>query len=285
MARRPIGGKSMRPSGDSRPGTTIGLASTLVLGFAGLSAAQSPPASDGPDLAPPTNMPAPPASVPTPEVPPVAPASRRAVMAVPGLMGTPASRATVTPSPLPPVFDSPGGPTLDGPLEMPSSPNPARPRAGIVSRPGASAPVPFDELPMVESPEPKAIGSAKRTSNPSTIPKEASPASPRRGRFFGLLPGQPSPPGSNLRAQPAARPVPEEFKTEPTADSALKARIEKQARTAIGDRARSIEVRVEGRTATVQARGVRIFQKRAVRKSLEALPALSGLRSTIDVLD
>ena len=49
--------------------------------------------------------------------------------------------------------------------------------------------------------------------------------------------------------------------------------------------ARSVEVRVVGKNATVQAHGVKFYQKRAVRKSLEGVPALSGLRSTIEVVD
>jgi hypothetical protein len=65
----------------------------------------------------------------------------------------------------------------------------------------------------------------------------------------------------------------------------LKRRIEKQAREVVGDRARSIEVRVVGKVAVVQARGVKLFQKRNVRKSLEGIPSLSGLRSSIEVLD
>ena len=72
---------------------------------------------------------------------------------------------------------------------------------------------------------------------------------------------------------------------DPAADSALKKRIEKQAREAVGDRARSLEVRVAGKDVSIQARGVRFYQKRAVRKSLESIPALSGLRSTIEVAD
>ena len=69
-------------------------------------------------------------------------------------------------------------------------------------------------------------------------------------------------------------------------DSVLvKRRIEKQAREAVGDRVRSIEVRVVGKNATVQARGVKLFQKKSVRKALENLPALTGLRTVIEVAD
>jgi hypothetical protein len=77
----------------------------------------------------------------------------------------------------------------------------------------------------------------------------------------------------------------EDIREDPGADSALKRRIEKQARDAVGDRARAIEVKVVGKNAVVEARGVRFYQKRGVRKSLEALPALSGLRSVIEVGD
>ena len=284
----------MRPSGDTRPGpSTFALAQALVLTFAGLAPAQDPAA--GPELAPPANMPAPaippidaPAAPDPAPVPVPAPSARpgRAVMAVPGLMGPSTARGPVTSSQLPPTPEapiSPGGPSLDGPLEMPAAPATARPRGAITSRPLGSEPLPIDDLPLLDSHAPGSTSSPGRKAATAT---KADPTPPpaRRGRFFGLLPA-PAAPASNLRAQPPGRSVVEEFQAEPTSETALKARIEKQARLAVGDRARTVDVRVEGRAATVQARGVKLFQKRNVRKALESLPALSGLRTTIDVLD
>jgi hypothetical protein len=76
-----------------------------------------------------------------------------------------------------------------------------------------------------------------------------------------------------------------DIREDPAFDSALKRRIEKQALEAVGDRARSIEVRIVGKNATVQARGVKFYQKRGVRKSLEGIPSLSGMRATIEIAD
>ena len=81
------------------------------------------------------------------------------------------------------------------------------------------------------------------------------------------------------------RSVAEDLREDAAEESSLKRRIERQAREAVGERARSIEVRVVGKNAVVQAHGVKFYQKRAVRKSLETIPALSGLRSTIEVGD
>ena len=72
---------------------------------------------------------------------------------------------------------------------------------------------------------------------------------------------------------------------ESSPESTLKRRIERQAREVVGSRGRSVEVEVEGKRAIVRVGGVKLFQKRGVRKQLEGIPALSGLRSTIVVDD
>lgn len=118
----------------------------------------------------------------------------------------------------------------------------------------------------------------------------ATPA-PKR-RLFGLLPPSPA----ATRSYTAQRPVPgRELASTPestnrddpeaAAQEALRRRIEKQARLYAGDRARSVEVHLDKKQATVRASGVRFYQKKAVRRSLETLPALSGLHATIEVLD
>ena len=53
----------------------------------------------------------------------------------------------------------------------------------------------------------------------------------------------------------------------------------------VGNRARSVVVKVDGKEASVRVSGVKFLQKRGLRKQLEALPALSGMRSTIEVDD
>jgi len=272
----------MRPSGDSRPALSFGFAPGLALAFAGLATAQGTP-GDGPDLSPPGGMPAPIVSrplAPGPTAEAAAPPASRAVLAVPGLMG----RSSLPSTPAAAV-DAPGAPALDGPLEMPAAPPVARTRGGVPGRPVIIEPIPIDGTPRVYPPGPRTAGPSRRISSAPDVSERITPAPPqRRGRLFGLRPGQtaatPAP-----RALPPGRAVVDDVKSEPMAESALRGRIEKQARSAVGDRARLIDVQVEGRSVTVQARGVKFLQKRAVRKSLESLPALSGLRSTIEVLD
>jgi hypothetical protein len=74
-----------------------------------------------------------------------------------------------------------------------------------------------------------------------------------------------------------------EPRTDPAADAALKRRLEHQIRESFGDRLKSSDVRVVGREVFIKARVIRFWQRRSVRRSLETLPSLSGLRSTIDV--
>jgi hypothetical protein len=76
-----------------------------------------------------------------------------------------------------------------------------------------------------------------------------------------------------------------EPRTDPAADAALKRRIEKQAREAVGGKVGSIDVRVVGREVTILAHGARFWQKRAVRSTLEALPGLSGYKAVVELVD
>jgi len=284
----------MRPSGDPRPTPASVLAPALVLISAGLAAAQATP-GDGPELSGPSGMPASVPSSPLPGPAPIpgpAPASasppRRAVMAVPGLMGPGSAigRPTITSTPLRPAIEAAGAPELDGPLEMPGAPPASRARAGVAGRPVLVEPIPFEEGPFDGPPAPRSAASTRRTSPlPESSDRPGPTPSPRRGRFFGLFPGQVAPSTPAPRAPAPGRAVVDDLRFEPSGESSLRARVERQAKVAVGDRARSIDVRIEGRSATVQARGVKFLQKRAVRKSLESLPALSGLRSTIEVLD
>jgi hypothetical protein len=75
--------------------------------------------------------------------------------------------------------------------------------------------------------------------------------------------------------------------TEPEADTDLsvKRKIEKQIRESLGDRVRSVEVRVSGRNILIVAQATRFWQKRTVRRALETLPALDGFRARIDLDD
>jgi hypothetical protein len=73
--------------------------------------------------------------------------------------------------------------------------------------------------------------------------------------------------------------------TEPAADAAVKRRIEQQIRDAMGDRLRSVEVRVTGRNVLIVARPSRFWQKRSIRRTLETLPSLSGLQARIEIAE
>ena len=68
-------------------------------------------------------------------------------------------------------------------------------------------------------------------------------------------------------------------------DAAVKRKIEKQIRETLGDRVRSVEVRVSGRNVLIVAEATRFWQKRTVRRSLETLPVLEGYRARIDLDD
>ncbi len=74
-------------------------------------------------------------------------------------------------------------------------------------------------------------------------------------------------------------------KPDPTTDAANKRKIEREIRDSLGDRLRSVEVRVSGRNVLIVAKASRFWQKRTVRRSLETLPGLTGFRARVDVLD
>ena len=282
-------------------------------------ASPNPPRLVNPPRAPILSIPAP-APVPVRPNPTVTPAlmtpspsatAGTAVLAVPGLAG-PVSTRRPSPSPLPEdafggsyeggIAESERPPdgtselTLDGPIEMPD-PAASVPRVRSTNRAGVTAiPNPIfndrtDSTPFPDSITPRSSSAARRI-EPALPARTAAPA--RRGRFFGLFPGPVVVPPTALNSRPhtASTTATRDHRSTTTdpdppaaAEAALKARIEKQARTYVGDRARSIEVHVDQKTATIQARGVKFYQKRAVRKSLEFLPALTGLRSTIEVMD
>jgi hypothetical protein len=73
--------------------------------------------------------------------------------------------------------------------------------------------------------------------------------------------------------------------TEAVTDASVKRKIETQIRDTLGDRVRSVEVRVSGRNILIVARATRFWQRRTVRRALETLPALDGYRARIDLDD
>jgi len=250
---------------------------------------------------------------------PSTPVRPAAVLAIPRLSGagSPSSRPVLAPLPDAAVLAdsekvgssaSASGLSLDGPLEMPSNPRgptSGRPYpTGEPSRPLGSELVPIPDPIMEDRGELAPLpGSSPRRSTTTfpSISRRIEPTvpspTPRRGRFFGLFAAPVVVPPTALNSRPASasptatgsgrdsRLTPEDPKAKAAAEVALKRRIEKQARDSVGDRARSIEVHVDRQTAGIRASGVKFYQKRTVRKILESLPALTGLRSTIEVSD
>jgi len=77
----------------------------------------------------------------------------------------------------------------------------------------------------------------------------------------------------------------DEARSDPASDAAVKRHIERQIRDSLGDRLRSVEVRVTGRNVLIVARPNRFWQKRGIRRTLETLPVLERYRARIDVAD
>ena len=267
------------------------------------------PAGDGP--ATPVPIPAP--TAPKPATAPAAPPrDDRAVLALPGITA-PSSRSprlgpTITTADLPPPSL---GPTSDGglpPLEMPGArPNQAGPieliplpserfRGRIVDSIPIDATLPPLEVPPIRpgSSRPRGTTTTDRDRSILDDPidlmdikdrdKSAKeddkplPPPPRRSGLFSRFMLRPTSLGSDsaIKAEP---------RSDAAADAEIKRRLERQASAAVGDRTKAIEVRVVGRSITIQARGVKFLQKRAVRRSLETLPGLTGYRSVVEIVD
>lgn len=275
-----------------------------------------------PRLINPTRLPliATPTVVPTPNgvveppvagrasAPPTIVSTPRAVLAIPRVSGPISALPAMPPitpdepasaKPVPESTELLDEPMLDAPVGMPETGTgiasdrlaPLREASPPSSADIAPIPGPVPSSPTQLSPPttrriepaaPTVRGGARITPTPAT-----------RRRFFGLFPAPalaiPTPsrprPGASINASDDPHQAIDHLTPEAIAEARLKQRIEKQARDLIGDRARTIEVHVQGKSASVQARGVKFYQKRTVRRSLESIPALSGLRSKIDVLD
>ena len=268
----------------------------LVLLACGLTPARSD--DKLPSLDPPSGVesPAAPAPAPIPGPSPVVPATPlapvredRGVLALPGINVPPPRRpAVVAPPPsLAPSADG-GLPSLEMPRDRRADPAPSilqpLPSDRFRTRVIESSP------PAEGRSEPRTVGRSPRPTITDDLPSlddpekdgpAPAPASSRRNSLFGgrLLPrgGTMSPPSdSAIKAEP---------RSDPAADAAIKRRIERQAREVIGDRARTIDVRVVGRDITIRAHGTRLWQRRTVRHLLEGLSGLSGYRSTVEVND
>lgn len=116
----------------------------------------------------------------------------------------------------------------------------------------------------------------------ASAPRDAEPLRRPPGLFGRLF----APPFAMPRsAVPERSPITVEPRVDPAADAALQRRVEKQVRESVGDRVRFYEVRVIDRDVTVRVRVSRFWQRRSVRSAIEALPALSGYRARVEVVD
>ena len=191
------------------------------------------------------------------------------------------------PPTLPPPIEAPSSPETGPVLVVPGVPTSAFPR----SRPGASAPEPrppaaLDDVPaligpsempdsgLVGSPRPDAPASTSRGALPLELDEVPDPLVPtpprtrptprsdeapppvRRGpRIFRRFAPPSAFTGRGSRATRGEDPEEPEAKakSDPAADAELKRRIERQVREAVGDRVRSVEVRVVGRNVAIRA--------------------------------
>lgn len=264
----------------------LGLA--LACGGGGLTAR----ADDPPPLEPPATLP--PLTVPTPDpdLPaalPEIPLENRPILAVPGLSAArrPVGRAPVASAPPAPAITPPAGldPLPDGPPPLvapsdtmdPPGVRPAPLRAQPARRGGSLSlePVPADSLdPLKPAPRPRG-GLDAGDDEPKARPVSPPPRRRLLGLFARPTPGRP----------PGDEPIRVEPRDDPAADAALKRRIETQVRRAVGDKTRAIDVRVVDRKIYIRAQVARFWQKRAVRRTLETLPALSGYKTVVDVVE
>lgn len=246
----------------------------------------TPPVLAGPIAAPPAELAKPIEGSPLP--------GNRPVLVVPGFARPrPAlrnGRTTPTPvGPVPSLSPAPDGlPTLVGPAEMPAPVDGngrtalplAEPRGAIT---GSTPPISLESIPdepgdFAGGPPPHGRESARRTTpEPKPIPTTRRPSG-LFGRFF------PTPTRDRRATDPRDR-VTIEPRTDPAADAALKRRVERQVREALGSRVRSFEVRVDGREVVIRARAGRYFQRRGVRHDLEALPVPSGYTTNVQLID
>ncbi|SIO62029.1 hypothetical protein SAMN05444166_6926 [Singulisphaera sp. GP187] len=263
------------------------LSLSLGLGITGGAIAQD----DALPLLPPSPAPSQATATASSELSPVVesmPASGsagRSVLAIPGLNKPTAPRRSSTPTPASagPATAS-DFPPLVGPSEMPE----IRRSASPVARP-----TPDDRgrsLVLESVPEGEAADLPSRSTTP--LPRRAaskpvaptSTPAPRRapGLFGRMFPTPFAPPAGASRAG-ASDSIKVEPRTDPASDAALKRRIEHQIRQTFGDRLRDVEVRVVGREVTVRGRATRFWQRRGLQRSVESIPSLSGLRSTVEV--
>jgi hypothetical protein len=283
----------------------------LACGLAGflLSAGLAMGQDQAPSLDPPALVP--PAPVPTP-APNQAPASatgtkpeqNRSLLVIPGV--TAPSPTRLGPRPARPkipavILDPPTSPSPNSegtPAPRSQVPQPGRGTASPGQLPLVLEAIP-DEAPVeADSGDPPparpANPKATRSNSAQTSTDHLAPSSPPAssasrpsqsrpsttvlGRFLGpkATTESASGDGSSITVEP---------RSDPAAEAAVKRRIEKQVEQTLGDRVRSVDVRVTGRSVVFRAQASRFWQRRAVRRSLETLPLPSGYRGRVEMVD
>jgi hypothetical protein len=156
-------------------------------------------------------------------------------------------------------------------------------KTGKSARPRTESSEKLRTVPRFGRPGASATGS-NRSRNDTTRARGVLPPFPAlRSRFFPSEPADRR--RDEVRSSVSENRHDEASAREPLTDAAVKRKIERQVRDALGDRVRSVEVRVSGRNVLVVARPSRFWQKRAVRRTLETLPALAGYQARIEVDD
>jgi hypothetical protein len=230
------------------------------------------------------------------ELPPVFEArplrSQGPVLAVPGLAvpgGPPrAPRTSVsTTTDLPPLVgpaeafgSNPGLPSWSGaPGSLPGSSVSGRAMSPGMTPNAAATLNSLPESAIGLDPNPNPRDDRTRSSNP--LPSRAR--APSRPRLFGRLQGP-----NSLRSRESSKPddaIAVEPRSDPAANAALKRRLELQIQNAVGNRVRSVDVKVIDREISIHARVTRFWNRRNVKHTLETLPGLTGYHTTVDVVD
>jgi hypothetical protein len=192
---------------------------------------------------------------------------------------TPTSPSTSRASSLPPTElpHASGDTSLKGraPIPLTLESIPEEPPAEL-----GSDRLPADHIAFPRSPRPS---SARPMSEPTTAPGSSQPATPRgSSTMFGRLLG---PLGSGVEPAGPRSSITVEPRSNPAADAAIKQRIEKQVQQAVGDRVRSVEIRVSGRSVQIRAQAASFWQRRGVRRSLETMPLPSGYRARVEMIN
>ncbi len=221
-----------------------------------------------------------------------APRSAAPVVARPVVAPTTAPRAVAVDLP-PPIIDGPPTldepPPLDGPPEMRGLPDRRlTPSSNVSRRRGPASPT--DPVAEGDAPPPLTLEPAGASdleplpdSRREKTDKARDEPPPRRpARRFGLFS---TPPARSRASTDRDDTIRVEPRSDPAADAALKRRLEARVKDAVGDRARDIEVRVLDRDVVIRARVDRFWNRRAVRKTIEGLPALSGYKARVEIGD